>query len=94
MTMEQVVTANSSGWSPEGTPTRDLSNDFSVMLFGIEDLKDTELSKICVLISVLTPSRLKAFDWEAAERRADWEESHSRFSEFNNVKDLLLDLHT
>jgi hypothetical protein len=28
------------------------------------------------------------------EKRADWEEKHGRFIEFNNVKDLLSNLHS
>ena len=93
MTMEQVVTSNLSVWPLEGTPTRSLSEDFSTMVFGVDDLRETRRSNVCLLVSLLTPSRPKAFKWEAAERRADGEMSHGRFAEFNDVKDLLSDLH-
>jgi hypothetical protein len=59
------------------------------MVLDIEDLGETVTSFI---VSAITPINLKVFNWEAAERRADWEENHSRFVEFRDVKDLLSDL--
>jgi len=91
--MEQVVIGNSLSRQPQGMPTRSLNEDFSSTVFGVDDLRETGLSKVCLLISVLTPFRPQAFNWEAAERRADWEENHGRFANFNNVKELLSDLH-
>jgi hypothetical protein len=46
------------------------------------------------MMSALIPVGLEVFNWEAAERRADWEESHGRFVEFSNIKDLLSYLHS
>jgi len=93
MTMGQVATSNLSGWPPPGTATRSLSEDFLTAVFGVDDLRETERSKVCLLVPLLMSSRPKAFNWEAAERRADGEVSHGLFAEFSDVKDLLSDLH-
>lgn len=90
MTTQQILTASLPGWPPNRTATRDLSDDFSRMVLGIADLGEP----ISYLLSTITPVSFKVFNWEAAESRADWEESHGRFVEFNDVKDLLSNLHS
>ena len=50
--------------------------------------------RVSCLVAALTPVSRNVFNWEAAERRADWEESHGRFVEFSNIKDLLSYLHS
>ncbi len=97
MTMEQTVTASMSVWPPNRTATRDLNDDFSRTVFGVNmaDLGETGgLNVTYLIMSALTPIGLKVFNWEAAERRADWEESQGRFVAFGDVKDLLSDLHS
>lgn len=96
MTMKQTINTSVSVWPPNITATRDLNDDFSRIVFGVKmaDLGETEgLNVNFLIMSALTPIGLKVFNWEAAERRADWEESHGRFAEFGDVKDLLSDLH-
>ena len=93
MSMEQVLIDSSATWLAKGTATRDLNEDYSRTVFTIDKLATGGgLNVDCLIMSALV-SR-KAFDWEAAERRADWEEMHGRFVEFGNVKDLLSDLHS
>ncbi len=72
-------------WPPNRPATEDLSDVFSHMV--IKDLISGDLD---IIVSVITP----VFNWEAAERRADWEENHGRFVEFSDVKDLLSNLHS
>ena len=93
--MEQVVTGKFAAWPPNPTATRDLDDDFARMVFSA-DLIDPRVSGgvNCLIFSAITPINRKAFDWEAAEKRADWEENHGRFMEFSDVKDLLSDLHS
>jgi len=98
MTMERVVTGQLSVWPPNRTATRDLNDDFSRMVFGVDiiDLgKSGGFNGISHLIlSAITPVSREVVNWEAAERRADWEESHGRFVEFSDVNDLLSNLHS
>jgi len=97
MTMEQVVTGKLTVWPPNRTATRDLNDDFSRMVFGV-DIADLGVSGglnvSCLILSAIAPITREPFNWEAAENRADWEESHGRFVEFSNVKDLLSYLHS
>ncbi len=74
--------------------TRDLSNDFSRMVF--ETILGETVGGVCsrLLMSALVPFEQATFDWEKAELRADWELRHGHFVDFANVKDLLSDLHT
>ena len=92
--MEEAMVVNWPGLSRDTTPTRDLSNDFSRMVF--ETVLGETVGGVCnrLMMSVLIPVGLEVFDWEIAERRADWEARHSRFVEFSDVNDLLSDLHT
>ncbi len=97
MTMEQVVTGQLSGWPLNKTATRDLNDDFSRTVFGVDiiDLgKSGGVNGISHLIlsAIISASR-EVFNWDASERRADWEESHGHFVEFSDVKDLLSNLH-
>jgi hypothetical protein len=48
----------------------------------------------CLLFSAITPINCEPFDWVLAEKRADWEQQHGCFIEFNNLTDLLSDLHS
>ena len=96
--MEQVITAGLPVWPPNKTATRDLKDDFSRMVFGV-DIVDLGVSGghndvTHLIVSAMTPISRGVFSWEAAERRADWEESHGRFVEFSDVKDLLSNLHS
>ncbi len=97
MTMEPIITATLPAWPPDRTATRDLSHDFSRMVFGV-DIVDLGVSGGLnvkyLIMSAITPVSLKVFSWEAAERRADWEETRGHFVEFSNVEDLLSDLHS
>jgi len=86
MTMEQVMSGELTMWGANRTATEDLSGVFSHM--GIKDL--TMSGDLRIIVSVVSPM----FDWEAAEKRADWEGSHGRFMEFRDVKGLLSDLHS
>jgi|GEM_PF-6858566 len=96
MPVEQLTTDSLPVWPPNTTATRNLDADFSRMVFEIRGLADFLVGGglNTLLVSALAPITLKAFDWDAAERRADWEESHGRFVEFGDVKDLLSDLHS
>ena len=96
MPIEQIVTASLPEWPPNKTATRDLNADFSRMVFLVDITDFGELGHLnlnYLLMSALTPIGLNVFNWDAVEMRADWEESHGRFVEFNDVKDLLSDLH-
>ena len=98
MTMEQVVPGRLTVWPRNRTATRNLNDDFSRMVFSVDiiDLgKSGGVDGISHLIlSAITPVSHEVFNWEATERRADWEESHGRFVEFSDVKDLLSNLHS
>ena len=95
MPVKQVPADSLLAWPPSRTATRDLNEDFSPTVLEISDLvAGVGLNVSKLIVSALTPKILSAFNWEAAERRAVWEESHSRFVEFGNVKDLLSDLHS
>lgn len=74
-----------SNWPPNKTATVDIV-DFGVYggFNGVTHL----------IVSAMIPLGHKVFSWEAVERRAGWEESHSRFVEFGDVKGLLSDLHS
>ncbi len=92
--MQDVMTVSRPGWPRDTTPTRDLSSDFSRTVF--EAVLGQTVGDACnrLMMSALIPVGLEVFNWEAAERRADWEESHGRFVEFSNIKDLLSYLHS
>lgn len=95
MSTEQVLTDSLPIWPPNRTATRDLYEDFSRTVLEIKNLGISgALNVDYLLVSGLTPVSRKVFNWEAAERRANWEESHGRFVEFGDVKDLLSDLHS
>ena len=90
--MGQIITADWAATPPNKEATQDL------MVFGM-DIEDLGVSgghkDITYLIMPATaPIDYRVFNWEAAERRADWEESHGRFVEFSDVKDLLSNLHS
>jgi len=97
MPMKQMTTDSMPVWSPREKATRDLNEnkDFLRTVLEINHLAvvggmiDDKL-----MISALTPINLSEFNWDAAERRADWEETHGRFVEFSNIKDLLSYLHS
>lgn len=93
--MEQVINGKVNVWPPNRTATRNLNDDFARMVFSV-DIIDSALSGgiDCLILSAITPISLEPFNWEAAEKRADWEEKHGHFVEFTNLKDLLLDLHS
>jgi len=94
MTIEQTIAGELTVWPPDTTATRDLNGDFARMVFGVS-IVDLEISGVdCLILSALTPVSREVFDWDAAEKRADWEEKHGRFAEFDNVKDLLSNLHS
>ena len=97
MTAEQGVTGQMTMWPPNRTATRDLNDDFSRMVFGV-DIIDLGVSGgpnvSHLILSAVAPVSREPFNWEAAEKRADWEESHGRFVEFSDVKDLLSNLHS
>ncbi|MDP2932192.1 MAG: hypothetical protein Q8O05_06845 [Chloroflexota bacterium] len=88
MVVEQAITNS----LPNERATRDL-DEVSRTVLEIPDIAVGGGSVIC-LVAALTPVGRNVFNWEAAERRADWEENHGRFVEFGDVKDLLLDLHS
>ncbi len=88
MVVGQVITNS----LPNERATRDL-DEVSRTVLEIPDIAVGGGRVIC-LVAALTPTSREAFNWEAAERRADWEESHGRFVEFSDVKDLLSDLHS
>lgn len=93
--MEQVVTGKLTVWPPNTTATRDLNDDFARMVFSVDTIDLGASGGVnCLILSAITPIARKVFNWKAAEKRADWEENHSRFMEFNDVKDLLSDLHS
>ncbi len=93
--MKQMTTDSMPIWSPRETATRDLNEDFLRTVLEIKHLKVVGgLIEDTLMIPALTPINLIAFNWDAAERRADWEENHGRFVEFGDIKDLLSDLHS
>ncbi len=77
---------------PNERATRDLDEVSRTVL----EILDVAVGggRVSCLVAALTHAGLNVFNWEAAERRADWEENHGRFVEFGDVKDLLLDLHS
>lgn len=77
---------------PNERATRDLDEVSRTVL----EILDVAVGggRVSCLVAALTPVSRNVFNWEAAERRADWEENHGRFVEFGDVKDLLLDLHS
>ena len=92
--MQQMLTDTSSMWPPNRTATRDLSEDWFRIALEIH-LQNSGVPNIDYLtVSALIPVSRRAFNWEAAEERANWEESHGHFVEFSSVKDLLSDLHS
>ena len=98
MTTEHVITGKLTAWPPNRTTTLDLNEDFARMVFGVK-MPDLGViggfnNESYLIVSVITPISREVFNWEAAENRADWEESHGLFVEFSDVKDLLLDLHS
>lgn len=93
MPIEQVVTGSLAAWPRNRTTMEDLTEDFSRMVFDVGLVVSVGMD-VPYLISVITPISREVFSWEAAERRADWEESHGCFVEFSDVKDLLSNLHS
>ncbi len=97
MPIEQVITSKLTMWPPNRTATRDLNDDFSRMVFGV-DIIDLGVSGGLnishLVLSAIAPVNREPFNWEAAEKRADWEGSHGHFVEFSDVKDLLSNLHS
>ena len=77
---------------PNERATRDLDEVSRTVL----EILDVAVGggRVSCLVAALTPVSRNVFNWEAAERRADWEENHGRFVEFGDVKGLLLDLHS
>jgi len=75
---------------PNERATRDLDEVSRTVL----EIPDVAVGggRVSCLVAALTSRNV--FNWEAAERRADWEGNHGRFVEFGDVKDLLLDLHS
>ena len=95
MPMKQMTIDGMPIWSLNEKATRDLNEDFFRAVLWIKHLAIVGgLTEDTVMISVLTPINPSAFNWAAAGRRADWEETHSRFVEFGDIKDLLSDLHS
>ena len=97
MTIEQGINGKPAMWPRDRTATRDPADDFSRMVFGVDiiDLGVSGGSNVSHLIlSAVAPVSSEPFNWEAAEKRADWEGSHGRFAEFSDVKDLLSNLHS
>ena len=101
MTTGQITAEGAAPWTPNriGTATRALSEDFRRMVF-IADHVDVWIGGgliipyLKLVLSAITPINPRVFDWEAAEKRADWEAANGRFSEFTNVRELLKDLHS
>jgi hypothetical protein len=95
MPMKQRTTDGIPMFPPRKTATRDLNEDFLRTVLEINHLAVVGgLIEDKLMISALTPINIKTFDWDSAEKRADWEETHSRFVEFGDIKDLLSDLHS
>jgi hypothetical protein len=94
MTIEQNVAGKLTTWPPDTTATRDLDEDYARMVFGVSIFDLAKSGVDCLILSALWPVSREAFDWDAAEKRADWEQKHGRFIEFDNVKDLLSNLHS
>ena len=96
MNMEQIMTGKLTAWPPNKTATRELEDDFSRTVFSVDIIDLGTYGGVNgishLILSSLVPIDHEVFNWEVAERRADWEESHSRFVEFSDVKDLLSDL--
>jgi len=95
MPTKQLATDGIPMFPPRKTATRDLNEDFLRTVLEIKHLAIVGgLIEDKLMISALTPINLSAFNWDAAEKRADWEETHGRFVEFGDIKDLLSDLHS
>ena len=90
---EQMIIGKSTTWPLNRTATRDLDDDFARMVVNV-DIVDLGLGFSRLILPILVPITHEPFTWEAAEKRADWEESHGCFVEFNNVKDLLSNLNS
>ena len=95
MTIGQVSTGRLPLWPADRTATRELTDYFARIVFDV-DMADSGVSGgvKCLTLSAIALISSEPFNWEAAENRADWEERHGRFVEFNNVKDLLSNLHS
>ncbi len=76
-------------------PNERVTRDLDGVSRTVSEILDVAVGggRISCLVAALTPVSRNVFNWEAAERRADWEEKHGRFAEFGDVKDLLSDLH-
>lgn len=95
MFIEQVKNAKLNTWPPERTATRNLNDDFARMVFSVDVINTAITGSIdFLMLWAVTPLSREPFNWEAAEKRADWEEIHGHFAEFTDVKDLLSDLHS
>ncbi len=95
MSIGQVLTDSLPIWPANRTATRDLDEDFSRTVLEIRNLaKGGGLNVDCLIVSALTLVSREAFNWEAAERRANWEERQDHFVEFGGVEGLLSDLHS
>jgi hypothetical protein len=95
MSPEEILTDSLPAWPPDKTATRDLKEDFSRTILQVKNVAiGWGLNVDCLIMSALTPVSRNVFNWDAAERRADWEQSHGRFVEFGDVKGLLSDLHS
>ncbi len=95
-TEQQVIAGKFTMWPPDRTATRELNDDFSRMMFDVDIIDSGVSGGVNVnrlILSAIAPIAREPFNWEGAEQRADWEESHGHFVEFNDVKDLLSDLH-
>ncbi len=91
--MEQTI-AGVMVWPRNRTATRDLYDDFARIIYGVSIVDVGTGVDYRLMVPILAPNSRGAFDWNAAEKRADWEESHGRFAEFGNLNDLLADLHS
>jgi hypothetical protein len=95
MPTKQINLDGSPIWELNKDATRDLNENFFGTFLEIKHIPIVGgmiVDKL--MISVLTPINLSIFNWDAAERRADWEAAHRHFSEFGDIKDLLSDLHS
>ena len=93
--MEQVLNSKMATWPPNRTATRNLNDDFARMVFGLDIIGSSlNIGIDCLILSAVIPFSREPFNWEDAEKRADWEENHGHFVEFSDVKGLLSDLHS
>jgi len=90
--MKQTKTSSIYVWPPHKTATRDLSEDFFLTVWEIKDLVGLYVDNL--VVSSFTPIDISTFNWDAAEKRANWEETHRHFVEFDDINDLLSDLHS